>query len=106
MEKQLPGVSPEAPASVPSQLQGRPRHEGLGQLPSPGAWQLLEGEACGARCGPEQKEISADLPTMCVTAERSHTGLPSESAVWIIAACAVLGAHWHRGRTRASWEEG
>lgn len=33
VEKQLPRVSPEAPASMPSQLQWRPRQEGLGQLP-------------------------------------------------------------------------
>lgn len=61
VEKQLPRVSPKAPASMPSQLQWRPGHTGLGQLPQPGALWLLNGEACRARGGPEQEEDPANV---------------------------------------------
>lgn len=48
VEKQLP-VSPEAPASMPRQIQWRPGHLGLGQFPQPGALWLLKGRLWGQR---------------------------------------------------------
>lgn len=49
VEKQLPRVSPEAPALMPSQLQWRPRHAGLGQLPEPSLCALSRLEVVPSR---------------------------------------------------------
>lgn len=61
VEKQLPRVSPEAPALMPSQLGWRPRHMGLGQFPKPRASWFPKGTARGARGSPKQEEVSTAL---------------------------------------------
>lgn len=71
---------------------------GSGSSPSPRALWLLKGETCGARGGPEQEEVSADL--MGVSGARweesTQTHLQNHSegyyTVRVTTAGAVLGA--------------